>query len=157
MTKRLPFAAAIAAISAFPTLASAAAPDKVQGNVILGRVSTSALAIWDATDRVAALEAEKKPSDEILHTLEAESAVAARSMASSVGQAKQLTVRITYRRIGAISPAYGTATFQGIERLASVTYPTADLATKDAAYYDALAKGDAPAGVKVDVTGKLPS
>ena len=157
LSNRSRLASALVVFLALPAAVSAAVPDKVEGNVILGRVSASALAIWDATDRVAALEAQKKPADEITRTLESESAVAARSMASSVAQAKTITVRITYRRIGAISPAYGTATFQGVERFANVTYPTADLAGKASGYYDALAKGDTPVGVKVDVTGKLPS
>jgi hypothetical protein len=143
-----------AALSVAP-LASAAAP-ALEGKVILTRVSADALVVWDATDRVVTLETAKTPMADIAQTLEAESATAAVSMLDSLGSAKTVTVRVVYQKTGAVSPEYGNASLQGVERLFAITYPIANLAAKAPGYADAFHKGTTPSGVTVTTLGKLP-
>ena len=113
--------------------------------------------VWDATDRVVTLETAKTPTADIAKTLEAESATAATSLLPSFGKAKTVTVRVIYQKIGAVNPAYGNASLQGVERLFAITYPVADLASKAPSYADAFQKGTAPDGVIVKTLGQLPN
>jgi hypothetical protein len=77
-------------------------------------------------------------------------------MLQSFGTAKTVTVRVIYQKTGAVSPEYGNASLQGVERLFAITYPVANLTTKAPAYAEAFQKGTPPEGVTVATLGKLP-
>ena len=156
MNGRSIFTSLVSAVLLLQPVAGFAAP-AVEGKVILTRVSPDALVVWDATDRVVTLETAKTPTADIAKTLEAESATAAASMVASFGNAKTVTVRVIYQKIGAVNPAYGNASLQGVERLFAITYPVARLAATASAYADTFQKGTTPDGVTVKTLGQLPT
>jgi len=76
--------------------------------------------------------------------------------APSLRHAKSLTIRLIYQKTGAVSPVYGTATFEGIERLFELTASANDARSHAKQLADQLQHGSVPRGVDLNVTGKLP-
>ncbi|MBV8727280.1 MAG: hypothetical protein JO233_05810, partial [Candidatus Eremiobacteraeota bacterium] len=76
--------------------------------------------------------------------------------AHSLRRAQTLTIRMIYQKTGAVSPVYGTATFEGIERVFELTAPANDARTRTKQLADALKHGSVPPGIVLNVTGQLP-
>jgi hypothetical protein len=120
-------AALALALGIAPVAASADMP-KPAGNVIVARPSGAALLIWDASSDVTAIVSNKTPDAAANAMLERD---AARVLATSLDKidraATTITVRVIYQKTGAVSPVYGSATFAGVER-----YATLQVSAKDA-------------------------
>ncbi|HEV3156202.1 MAG TPA: hypothetical protein VGZ00_02530 [Candidatus Baltobacteraceae bacterium] len=146
----------LACASAMPTLADDVASSS-QEKVVLAKTVTNALLIWDATPDLVSLEQEKVPSESILTTLESRAAGILQEKASVfAATADTGAIRIIYQKIGAVSPVYGTPTFEGVERLATLSASTKTIEQLTKPQIDSISQGKDPAGVKIDVTGKLP-
>jgi hypothetical protein len=125
------------------------------GPVILARSGAQSTYLWDATPYVAQLVAEKNVGDGGLRTLEGTAVNILHDKARS-SQAKTLTLRVVYTRSGAVSPVYGTLTFNGVEKLATFTVARAAITKGGAAWASNVADGKIPHDLKVQITGKLP-
>lgn len=124
-----------------------------QGTVVVARVGTSPLLLWDATPLVAKIVSGKVETREAMRDLESQALVL---LAERLPQnANEGTIRIIYKKTGAVSAAYGEASFAGIERLADISTDRTHLAhVKQLAA--AMKSGKTPAGIRVDVQGELP-
>jgi hypothetical protein len=121
------FALAAATLTLVP-LAARADVAKPPGNVIVARTSGDALLIWDASTDIAGIVTSKTSDADANALLERDAArVLAASLSKVDKSATSITVRVIYQKTGAVSPVYGTATFAGVER-----YATLKLSAKDA-------------------------
>ncbi len=125
----LRFARSVAAAAvAFAPLSARADVAKPPGNVIVARTAGDALLIWDASVDIAGIVTNKTPDADANALLERDAArVLAASLSKVDKAATSITVRVIYQKTGAVSPVYGTATFAGVER-----YATLKLSGKDA-------------------------
>lgn len=142
-----------ALLSASPPAPAPVLP--VSGTVILGRAGQDALYLWDATPYVAALVQQHDTDARGMRELQA-TAVSILVSKAHGSSSQTLTVRVVYTQSGQVSPAYGTLTFNGVERVCTVTVPVAAANKDGATWAAAIAGGAAVPGVKIDVTGKLP-
>jgi hypothetical protein len=127
------------------------------GPVVLTRVHGEPTAIWDSTSDLAAIVATKPSAEDVLRRLEADALTVLVHKAKSLkGDEKALTVQVIYQRSGAVSPTYQTATFLGVEHLFTLKAVVAEAETNAAAWSAQLKAGKIPAGVTINVTGKLP-
>jgi len=132
-------------------------PSSGQEKVVVAKTVTDALLIWDATPDLVSLEQEKVPSQSILTTLESRAVGILQEKAPVfAATADTGAIRIIYQKIGAVSPVYGTPTFEGTERLATLSASTKTIQQLTKPQIDSISQGKDPAGVKIDVTGKLP-
>src|ERR1700680_415833 len=92
----------------------------VAGPVILARSGAQSTYLWDASPYVAQLVTERNVDDAGMRAIEATAVTILRDKAAS-SRAKTLILRIVYTRSGAVSPVYGTLTFAGVEKLATLT------------------------------------
>jgi hypothetical protein len=127
-----------------------------QGTVVVAKGGARPLLLWDATPVVTATVANKQPRDQALRDLESQAMRILSEHANALKHAKTLTIRVIYQKTGAVSPVYGTATFEGIERVFELTAPAADARLRAKQLADAIGRGTVPAGIRLDVTGKLP-
>ncbi len=134
-----------------------AAPSKPAGNVIVARPGGDALLIWDASSDVAAIVANKTPDSDANALLERDATkILASSLSKLDKDATTVTVRVIYNKTGAVSPVYGSATFAGVERYATLKVSAKD-ATSDRDRWREL--GDTaplPAWLAYAVIGELP-
>lgn len=125
-------------------------------SVILARVRGDAVVVWDATDELLAMLTKKESKAKILRALEVE---AARLLVDRAGKIKDrattLTVHVTYKRIGAISAAYKTATLEGSEQLLRLKAPVG-AATGANTWPADITSGKVPKDLEVTVVGALP-
>jgi hypothetical protein len=128
------------------------------GAAVLARGGADALVIWDASGEIAGLIGNKSSAETIMRRVESDAALVLGDRSKSLSSgAKMITVRVVYQRTGAISPAYQTATFQGIENLVSVKAPVSSALVRSDKWADELRNGKIPDEVTVTVSGKLPS
>lgn len=100
----------------------------VPGHVIIARTSGDAIVIWDATAVVTSIVNEKLSNGDANDLIEHDALiVAVRAAPSLRPNTRTLTVRIGYNEIGAVNPAYGGATFAGIEHYATLNVSFRDL------------------------------
>ena len=127
----------------------------VQGQVILARTGSSALYIWDATPYVAQLVADGDLGSDGMRALEATAlrALADRAKGSS---ADSVALRVVFQKSGAVSPVYGTATFEGMEEVMTLKAERKPLLAAATAWIEDLLHGKPASGLAIDVTGKLP-
>jgi hypothetical protein len=148
-------AAACAALAT--TLPAFAAATESLGPVVLTRAHGEPTAIWDATSDLTTILGTKPSAEETLRRLEADAVTVLVQKAKSVKpDEKWLTVQAIYQRSGAVSPAYQTATFLGVEHLFTLKAAVADADANAAAWSAQLKSGKVPSGVTISVTGKLP-
>ena len=155
MTARIfAFCAAIAfSISSGAAASETALP---QGAVTLAKTTPDALLIWDATPAVAALRKARTDPRVGLAQLEAGAMSIALARAASLTHSTNVSVRVLYEMTGDVSPVYHSATFEGVERLLTVTATRSDILANGAAYAEQLERGTIPAAVKVSISGALP-
>jgi hypothetical protein len=127
----------------------------VAGPVILARSGVQATYLWDATPYVAQLVSEKDVGDTGLRALLGTAASVLRQKAPS-SHAKTMTLRIVYTRSGDVSPVYGTLTFNGVEKVATLIASRDAILKHGAAWAQELAAGKKTPDLKVEITGKLP-
>lgn len=85
-------------------------------------------------------------------------ATAVRALADKAASLKKRSgvLRVLYARTGAVSPIYGSPTFEGTERLMTLS-ATGSALQRDAGVWIAqVLRGNIPIGLKITVTGKLP-
>jgi hypothetical protein len=144
------------ACGAVLVVATAAAPLPA-GPIVLARTGSDALVLWDASSEMISLIANKMPADAMMRKLESDAVVILGDRAKAVASGtKTLTVQVIYQRSGAISPAYQTATFLGIEHLVAVKAPLPAAATRGDAWAEDVRNGKTPDELTVTVSGKLP-
>ncbi len=143
------FVACAAALGA-PALAD------VKGDVFQSKGGEEPLLVWNATPAVVDIVDAKQPRDAALHDLEASAVDVLAERAPTLKDAKRLTVRVVYEKTGAVNPAYGTATFLGVERLFELSADAATIQTSHQALADALRAGKVPAAVHIVASGVLP-
>jgi len=148
-----------ACASAFVALSGSAYAEPVRpisGAIIVAQTSPAgARLIWDATEYVTQLVADKLGGDAGVHAIEA-TALRALAEKGKALSATTLTLSVTYAKTGAVSPVYGSATFAGFEPLLTIAVKRGPLVEHAAAWSAQLANGTLPRGVTVSVTGKLP-
>jgi len=127
----------------------------VAGPVILARSGVQSTYLWDATPYVAQLVADKNVGDAGLRALEGTAVSVLRDKAAS-SHAKTLILRVVYTRSGEVSPVYGTLTFNGVEKLATLTAARDAIVKYGAAWAQDVADGRIPRELKVAISGKLP-
>jgi hypothetical protein len=154
---RMALTAGIALSSASACFATESPPPLrlVSGPVILTRAGSIASFLWDATPYVAGLVEDRILGEQGTHTLEASALSALASSAASV-TAPDLSLKVVYSRTGAVSTAYGGATFAGVEPVLTVSVRRADLAKHAVEWERQLLDGVVPSAVKISVTGNLP-
>jgi hypothetical protein len=150
-----PAFAALALALATAVSASAVADDVV-GTAIVARDSGDALIIWEATPAIVSIVARKTADAAALQQLESSAVSLAATHAKDLPDAVTISVRITYQKIGAVNPAYGTAAFAGVERLATVSLPRSLALKTGAGLARAIAAGKRAPGVTIVISGQLP-
>ena len=149
-------AAALACCTPIALADAPPTPRPVTGTVVMARSANgSTLFIWEATPFVAQLVTDKLLGDDGLHALEA-TAILALAEKAKKASTPAVVLRVTYARTGAVSPVYGTPTFEGVERVVTLSAQRATLEKNADAWSSAFATGATPRGVTVEVTGKLP-
>jgi hypothetical protein len=144
------------ALAAFAIVFPVAVAAAVQGTVVTAKSGAHAMVIWDATPAVAGIVSDKQPRDAAMKSLESQAMQIAGQRAPSLSDAQTITVRVVYQKTGAVNPAYGTPTFAGVERVFDLTVDAAAAKSQSAALSQALAAGNTPKGVTVQVSGELP-
>ena len=148
-------AAALVAVSLAAGVAAAAVP---AGNVILARPSGNALLIWDASSDVTQIVANKVSDADANVSLERD---AIRVLAASLNKvdkgAASITVRVIYNKTGAVSPVYGSVTFAGVERYATLTISGKDAASDRDKWRELGDATPPPAWLTYAVVGALPA
>ena len=127
-----------------------------QGMIVVAKGGASPLLLWDATPLVTTIVSNKQPRPVAMRDLESQAMQILGERVRALPRAKMLTIRMIYQKTGAVSPIYGTATFEGIERVFELTAPANDARSRPKQLADELARGSVPAGVRLDVSGKLP-
>jgi hypothetical protein len=141
-------------LAAIPATAGA---DDALGPAVLTRAHGDALAIWDATADLTAIIATNPSAEVTLQRLEADTFTVLVTKSKALkADAKTLSVSTIYRRSGAISPQYQTATFLGVEKLLTLEANVEAAQANEPAWTEQLRAGKIPGGVTVTVTGKLP-
>ena len=137
-------------------LTGGAALASVSGTVVTAKSGEHALILWDATPAVVTIVDNKQPRDAAMESLESQAMQIAGERAPALTDAKTITVRVVYQKIGAVNPAYGTPTFAGVERVLDLTVDAPTAKTQSGALAKSLASGTTPKGVTLQVTGVLP-
>jgi hypothetical protein len=146
----------IAVAAAFAHVA-AAAETAVPGTVVVARASSDALLVWDSTPEIASIVKEKLSDRDANARIEHDALhVLAESLDKVGKEAKTITVRVIYSRTGDVSPVYGTPTFLGIEKYATVAATRADLVSDRDKWKELGDTVELPAWFKVEILGKLP-
>lgn len=127
----------------------------VAGPVILARSGVQSTYLWDASPYVTQLVADRDVGDAGMRTLEGTAVSVLRAKAAS-SRAKILILHVVYTHSGAVSPVYGTLTFNGIEKLVTLTVARDVVIKRGAAWAQDVADGKIPHDLKVEITGKLP-
>lgn len=129
----------------------------VPGTVVVARTSSDALIIWDSSPEIAAIVKDKLSDRDANVRIEHDALHVLATSLDKVGKdAKTITVRVVYSKNGDVSPVYGTPTFLGIEKYATVSASRTDLATDRDKWKEIGDTADLPAWIKVEILGKLP-
>ncbi len=148
---------ALVAAACFTVTSAALADDAVPGHAVLAKPGGDALVIWDASPVVASIVKSKTDDAGANDLLERDAVHVLATMAPNVDKsAKTITVRVIYSKTGAVSPVYGTPTFMGIERYATLTVPAGDVQGDRDKWKELDAKAPVPAWFAFKVTGLLP-
>jgi hypothetical protein len=136
-------------------IASADPIRPVLGPVILARTGVQSTYLWDATPYVTQLVADKDLGDTGMRALLG-TAMSVIRLKAQTSHSKTLSLRVVYTRSGAVSPAYGTLTFNGVEKVATLTASRDSILKLGAGWAQEVADGKNPHGLAVEITGKLP-
>ena len=152
LTRLLVPAVALVALGTLPAAAQA-----VPGHVVVARTTDQALIIWDASPVFASFVSNKTAAadanTQLAHTCVR---VAAQKLSQIAKNASSLTVRVIYNKTGAVSPVYGSPTFTGVERYATLELPVKDAFANRDHWQSLGAKNPLPKWMKFSVTGHMP-
>jgi hypothetical protein len=141
-------------VGALCALVLGAAPP---GHAVLARATGEALILWDATPVVASIVRDKLSDAAANALLERDAAGVLAEMAPNVDRAAtSVTVRVLYAETGAVSPVYGTPTFAGVERYASLTVSGTDARSDRDRWRQLGPSAPLPRWLAFKVTGLLP-
>jgi len=153
----VPLASFALVVAACLATSSAASADEVPGHAVLAKPDRDALVIWDASPVVASIVRGKTSDADANDLLERDAAHVLATMTPNVDKtAKTITVRVIYSKTGAVSPVYGTPTFMGIERYATLTVPAADAQGDRDKWKELDTKSPVPSWFAFKVIGLLP-
>lgn len=148
---------ALVAAGCIALAAAALADDAVPGHAVLAKPGGDALVIWDASPVVAAIVKSKTDDSGANDLLERDAVHVLASMAPNIDKsAKTVTIRVIYSKTGAVSPVYGTPTFLGIERYATLIVAAGDTQGDRDKWKELDAKTPVPSWFAFKVTGLLP-
>jgi hypothetical protein len=157
LTSAIVAGAAVAAWSTcFIASTGAAATPEVPGHVVLARAEGDALLIWDSTAEVATIVSDKLSDAEANARLERDALRVLAAAQPKMTGAKSITVRVVFSKTGDVSPVYGSPTFAGIERYATLKIDAADASSDRDKWKELAADAMPPAWVQFDVIGALP-
>jgi hypothetical protein len=140
----------------FASALPAFALETIPGNVIVVRESDDAVLLWDATPDVEDIVKARLSDTDAGARLERDALRALAASLDQVPKARTVTLRVLYSKTGDVSPAYGSPTFAGIERYATLTVD-ARRATGDADRWQELGpKSAVPSWIGYKVEGQLP-
>ena len=129
----------------------------IPGKFVVARTDGSALIIWDCAPVVEQIVKEKLTDADANTLLQRDALLILEKTAPQFGAATSVRVRLVYSKTGAMNPAYGAATFAGIERYAEMNMPIKNLrADKDRWKEAAAGTGPLPAFTSLTVKGALP-
>jgi hypothetical protein len=129
---------------------------EVKGAVFESKGGATPLLVWDGTPAVIDIVNAKLSRDTALHGLEANAVSVAFDRLSTLKDAKRITVRLIYRKVGAVNPEYGGATLLGVERVFELQADANAVRLRHQALAGALSDGKVPAEVRIVMTGQLP-
>ncbi len=152
---------AIAVLAAALTVCISTAPvfadESVPGHAVLARASEDALILWDASPVVASIVKNRLSDADANALLERDASRVLATMAPNFGgETRSVTVRVIYSKTGDVSPVYGTPTFAGIERYATLTLSGPDVRSDRDRWRELGAKMALPPWFTFKVTGLLP-
>jgi hypothetical protein len=127
----------------------------MEGAFILARSGPQSTYLWDASPYVAQLVSDKVLGDQGMQALEA-TAVSELAVRAKSSSAQTLTVSIVYQRTGAVSPAYGVATFNGVEKVCTIVVSRVDVAKNGVMWVNEIGDGHVPHDVAIKISGQLP-
>jgi hypothetical protein len=130
------------------------------GPVVAARMGDKPLFLWNATSYVASLVSAHNTGDAGLATLEATALgqLADKLKSVKMETAKQITLKVSYLKTGAVSPVYNAATFSDVQELLLISAPSQKLMNEAniARWEGELSKGLVPQDLSVSVLGTLP-
>lgn len=147
---------ALAIVIASSTAASASQVRPLLGPIIMARSGAASLYLWNATSYVTQLVSDKIFDQQGLHALEETALSEMADRAKNNRSANTVSIKVFYAKTGAVNPAYGSATFVGMENVVTITAPRANLVRNSEAWISQISSGEVPSEVKIDITGKLP-
>jgi hypothetical protein len=125
-------------------------------HVVIANTGASAVLIWNASPIVTKIVADGVSDTVANDRLERAALRAVAPDIPALPRAKTISVRILYDKTGDVSPVYGSPTFAGVERYATLTCDAAH-ARASAAQWKGLRDTDAlPAWLTLTVVGTLP-
>ena len=127
-----------------------------QGHVVEARATAaSTLFLWDATPYVIALVHDRVLGSAGLRAMEATGATVLAQRAKTA-RSRNVVLRILYQKTGAVNPAYGAPTFEGVEVVAVLSATSRQVVRNGPAWAVQLAQGRTPKGLTVQILGRLP-
>lgn len=154
---RRPFLSIAFALFAIFAAGAVFADETEMGHAVLAKPSGEALVIWDATPVIVSIVKGKLNDADANALLERDAIRVLGGMVPNVDKhAKSITVRVVYSKVGAVNPAYGTPTFAGIERYATLTASGADAQSQRDRWRSLDEKAPIPSWFAYKVTGLLP-
>jgi hypothetical protein len=148
--------AAVVSFATFFLASASSAATEVPGRVVLARAEGDALLIWDSTAEVAAIVSGKLSDADANARLERDALHVLAAEQPKVTSAKSITVRVVFSKTGDVSPVYGSPTFAGVERYATLKIDASDAASDRDKWKELADTATPPAWVKFDVIGELP-
>jgi hypothetical protein len=124
--------------------------------VILARTSGSALLLWNASPVVAEIARGHLTHTAADDRLERDALRAIASELTMLPAATTITLRILYDRIGDVSPIYGSATFAGVERYATVELDGRRARSDAGRWRELRTRDPIPLWIRYRVIGTLP-
>jgi len=143
-------------VALFLSASPAAALDSVPGHVIVARENDDAVLLWDATPDVADIVRERLSDADAEKRLERDALRALATSLDRVPNARTVTLRVLYSKIGDVSPTYGSPTFAGVERYATLTVDARRAAGDDDRWKELGPRAAVPAWIDYQVVGELP-
>jgi hypothetical protein len=129
----------------------------VPGHVVLAKPGGDAVIIWDATPVIVTIVNEKANDEAANALLERDALRDVAKLAKALSSdAKSVTLRVTYQKIGAVNPAYGAQTFAGVERYALLTMDGSDVRSDRDKWMELADKSPLPSWVHFSIAGQLP-
>ncbi len=129
----------------------------VPGHVVIAKASDDALVIWDSSPEIAAIVSDKVNDADANARLAHDCLrVLAQSLPKLDKSTKTVTIRVIYNKTGAVSPVYGSPTFAGVERYATLTAPYKDAVADKGHWRELGPNAKLPGWLQWKILGTLP-